>query len=405
MSMLNTDKLTVAFLEGAYERAPLIPRRYTVTHSVNMQDIFLTIGPDFVYEKFSAKRNDVLGEWLYVEDGFRFYVYLYIDVEYGRGVNASDEDVRLQDLLLTLETIRYGDKRFFDSRPELDQYPIIVYFLFENPTNNKAEYWGAFSDYSITLSQNHISANSMMEYHVLIDEKIGDVNGDGIMDRVSVYGDKLPKDAFVNSIIIKIEGDQSTFNVDMITELNGYNPTLFLGDFTKDQVDDILFRMDKMFNSMDSKDKGEYGISIETVKNNQLETIFVSDRYNAEYPFLVEYKDLYKVSIMNVKENKLFFLDISDKGSNYLSQYYDVNGELKKPAQGNVFKAEAFIPVISNEKEYSYDLLAVHRIVGGTGSDILGYVENLLSWDGERFVSIRMVVSTLGTNLISMDQT
>jgi hypothetical protein len=400
MSRLDTDKLTVEFREGVNERAPLVPRRYTITHSENTQDIFLTIGPDFVYDKVSTKRNDVLGEWLYVEDRFRYYVYLHIEVE--NGIDAGYYDIRLEDLFLALETIRYGDKRFFDSRPELDQYPIIVYFLYENPTDNKAENLGSFSDYDITLSQDHIESNSTMEYRVLMDERIGDVNGDGISDRVSVYGDKLMASDFIHNIIIEVESDLSgLFKVDMITELNGYNPTLFLGDFTKDQVNDILFRMDRMFNSMDSKDKGEYGVAINTIKDNQMETIFASDRYNSEYPFIVEYKDLFKVSIMNVKVNKLFFLDISDKGYDYLSQFYHKNGERIKPVQGKVLNAEAFIPVISNEKEYYYDLLAVHPIVGGTGSDILGYIENLLSWDGERFISIRMMASTPGIDLIA----
>lgn len=66
---------------------------------------------------------------------------------------------------------------------------------------------------------------------------------------------------------------------------------------------------------------------------------------------------------------------------------------LIKPVQGKVLKAEAFIPVISNETENSYDIVAVHRIIGRMGSDTLGFIVNLLSWDGERFISIRMLAS------------
>jgi hypothetical protein len=283
----------------------------------------------------------------------------------------------------------------------MDQYPIIVYFLYENPEYNKAENWGTFADYDITLPRDHVVTNSMMEHRVLIDEKMGDINGDGVMDRASIYGDKTTGSDFIHSIIIEIEGGQPEwFKVDMITELNGYNPTLFLGDFTKDHADDILFRMDMMFNSMNPKDKGQFGIEIDTVIDNHLDTIFVSDMYNMEYRFLVEYKDFYKISILNVKENKLFFLDISYKGNDYLSHYYKENGELIKPVQGEVLKAEDFIPIISSEKEKYYDLLAIHRIIGSSDSDTLGYIDNLLSWNGERFVTIRMMASTLGTDLI-----
>jgi hypothetical protein len=401
MSRLDPDKLTVEFREGVNERAPLIPRRYTFTHSELTQDIFLIIGSDFYYDKVSAKRNDVLGEWLYVEDRFRFYVFLHMAGENGQEINNGYYDKRLRDLFLALETIRYGDRQFFDSNPELDRYPIIVYFLHEDPADNKAENWGTFSDYDINFSWDTVVANSMMEYRVLLDEKIGDLNGDGILDRVSVYGNRLSGSDFIHSIIIEVEGGPTGwYKADMITELNGYHPTLFLGDFTKDHSNDILFQMDMMFNSMDSNDKGEYGVSIIRMKEGNIETIFTSDRYNTEYSFLVEYNDLFKISILSVKVNKLFFLDISDKDYDYLSQFYHENGELIKPVHGKVLKAEAFIPVINNEKEYSYDLLAIHRIVGGTGSDTLGYINNLLSWDGERFISLQMMASTPGMELI-----
>lgn len=321
MYRLDLGKLTVKFREGVNERAPLIPRRYSFSYSEITQDIFLTIWTDFSYDIIRIRRNDVLGEWLYIEDRFRYYVFLHMEGKNRHGINDSYYDKRINDLLLALKTFRYGDKQFFDSRPELDQYPIIVYLLYENPEDNKAENWGTFSDYDITTSSRDcVVANAMMEYRVLIDEKIGDVNGDGIKDRVSVYGDKLSDSDFIYSIIIEVEGGTGGwFKVDMITELNGYNPTLFLGDFTKDQKNDILFQMDMMFNSMNSKDIGEYGVSIITIKDNLIETIFSSNRYNTEYLFLVEYNDLYKISILNVKVNKLFLLDISDKGYDYLS--------------------------------------------------------------------------------------
>jgi hypothetical protein len=99
--------------------------------------------------------------------------------------------------------------------------------------------------------------------------------------------------------------------------------------------------------------------------------------------------------------NKLFYLDISHKGYDYVSQYYNESGELIKPVSGEVLALGALIPVIGSEKDNSFDLLALQRIIGSTNSDTLGYIENLLSWNGERFVTVRMMASTLGTNLIS----
>lgn len=84
-----------------------------------------------------------------------------------------------------------------------------------------------------------------------------------------------------------------------------------------------------------------------------------------------------------------------------LSQYYNEFSELIKPVQGYVLKAEVFIPVVSSEKDNFYDLLAVHRIVGGSDSDTLGCIQNLLSWNGEEFDAISMLAATPGTDLIA----
>lgn len=238
------------------------------------------------------------------------------------------------------------------------------------------------------------------EHRALITEKQGDINGDSLLDKVSIYGDKLSNSDFIHSIIIEVEfSTNDSFKIDMITEQNGYNPTLFLGDFTKNQRNDILFQMDMMFNSMNPSGQGEYGVSILAFKDDTINTIFASDRYNSEYLFAVEYNDLFNIRIFNEPINKVFILDISNKGSEYLSRIYYNNGYLIKPMHGTVLKAEAFIPVITNKKEAFYDLIAVHKIVGINEGDTLGYLQNLLSWDGERFISICMMAITTGLNL------
>lgn len=401
MSMPDTGGLTVDFREGVSEKAPIIPRRYTLTRADNSSDMHLTIAPEFELEPGAENKDVIQGEWL-LDKGLRFYVYVH--AEGGRESEDSRYSHLTQILPAALWAIRSGDRQFF-GRPEMNQYPIIVYFLYENPEYNRAENWGTFADYRKKAAEDYVAANSMMEYHVLLDEKTGDVNGDGIPDKVSVYGDKEAGSDFIHNVILKVDFGQSELGADAITELNGYNPTVFLGDFTKDHTDDILLRMDLMFNSMNSKDKGEYGIGIFTMTNeNPLEPIFASDNYNMDYRFLVEYHDFFKISVLNVKTNRLFYLDISDKGTVYLSRYYNEKGELIRPVLGKVMKAEAFLPIISNEKDNSYDLLALHRIVGDEEDDFLGTLSNLLSWNGEQLASIRMTACTPGTDLIPQNQ-
>ncbi|MGO4375176.1 VCBS repeat-containing protein, partial [Paenibacillus sp. MCAF20] len=176
----------------------------------------------------------------------------------------------------------------------------------------------------------------------------------------------------------------------------GYNPRLFLGDFSKDNVKDILV-------SIDSGGSGGYGIFyIYSFKNNILSEMFDFEKYNNEYKFNVNYEDFYKVSVGSPQLDVLFTIDISYKGYDYLSQYYDENGKLKQPIQGEVLALGALYPIVTNENRMGYDLLAFQRIIGTSNSDTLGYVENLLTWNGSKFTSSRLSVAILGTKLISL---
>ncbi|MNP58796.1 hypothetical protein D3C76_1537440 [compost metagenome] len=98
----------------------------------------------------------------------------------------------------------------------------------------------------------------------------------------------------------------------------------------------------------------------------------------------------------------LFTIDISNKGYDYLSQYYNENGKLKQPIKGEVLALGALYPIVTNEKSMGYDLLAIQRIIGTSNSDTIGYVENLMTWNGTQFTSLRLSVAILGTRLISL---
>jgi hypothetical protein len=271
----------------------------------------------------------------------------------------------------------------------------------KNPEYNKTEVWGTFSDYNIAGSMPAI--NTLINNRYLLDIKTGDVNGDGILDKVYLYGKKPdgPTGIFADSITVTVKDGQTNKMTTVTPEFNaGYNARLFLGDFTNDKIDDIKV-------SIDTGGSGGYGyFYIYSFKNNRFDEIFNFDSYNREYKYKVDYADLYKVNISNVMLNKLFILDISYKGYDYLSEYYYVNenGKLKKPVQGEVLALSELVPIINSDKNniHSFDLLAFQRIIGTSNSDTLGYIENLLSWNGQRFVSLRMSAVIPGVNLISL---
>lgn len=156
MSRLNTEKLSVEFREGVSITQPISPRRYTLTHSDITAELFLTIGVRYAYDKTNAMRDEVLGEWIKTKIGYIYYVYLYVDGQFGPEAAVIRNQIFRRELPLALEAIRYGDKIFFGTHSELNYVPIIVYFMSSIPEFNRVENWGTFSDYNIGISSSKL---------------------------------------------------------------------------------------------------------------------------------------------------------------------------------------------------------------------------------------------------------
>lgn len=152
MSRLNPEKLSVEFRAGVTAVEPIIKRRYTLTHSDITAELFLTIGLTYAYDKINAMRDEVLGEWMRHGTSYAYYAYLYVDGQFGPFVAGIRDIVFRRELPLALEAIRYGDRKLFKAHPELDNAPIVVYFMSSIPQYNKVENWGTFSNYDITSS-------------------------------------------------------------------------------------------------------------------------------------------------------------------------------------------------------------------------------------------------------------
>lgn len=109
----------------------------------------------------------------------------------------------------------------------------------------------------------------------------------------------------------------------------------------------------------------------------------------------MNYRNNYKVEVVSKNLNKRYIIDIRYKGKEYLSEIYDANGKLKEPIKGDVMALSGLYP-IDFERDGTYELYAIQRIIGRYNADGLGYVQTSLKWNGSRFIPFSQNVAIFG---------
>jgi hypothetical protein len=229
----------------------------------------------------------------------------------------------------------------------------------------------------------------------ILDFKRGDVNGDGFIDNVYLMGDRPNglQSPFVNNINLVVQdGATNTYVRVPIKDGSGYNPTIFLGDFTGDKVEDIAVYID-------SGGSGAMLYSyVYSFLNNRPRVIFNYEDFNEKYQYDVIYRDNYKVDVISRNTNSKYTIDIEYKGPEYLSEIYDANGKLKEEITGFVNPISGLYP-IDFERDGTYELEAVQKVAGRYNADALGYVQTDLKWDGRSFKPFRQTVAIFGETI------
>lgn len=207
----------------------------------------------------------------------------------------------------------------------------------------------------------------------------GDVTGDGVRDYVYLTGIKTSDSPFTQNITLHVaDGKTGKITTVPLRDNVGYNPSLFLGDFTGDGVADILISI---------ATGGSGGIMndyIYSFYGNRPRLLFDSEVYNKRYKYQVTYLDNYKVQVVSENNHLTYLIDISMRDQDYLNEIYDQNGKLKQPISGFVNPLSGLYPVDYDSNQV-YELLAYQKIAGRYNADSLGYILNTLSWKERNF--------------------
>lgn len=227
----------------------------------------------------------------------------------------------------------------------------------------------------------------------VIQTKFGDINGDGFLETIFLVGVQQPDSPLWKNITLTIFYVQTQQMQQFPLKQNlGYNPTIFLGNFTGNHIEDILVVSDT--GGSGGIINGEIFSSI----NNQVRSIFDAESFNNKLTYSVNYVDHYKAVVQSSNPAKRYTIDLQYKGADYLAEIYNPDGTLKQPIEGWVDPFSGLYP-IDYDRDGTYEILGYQGIAGRYHADGLGYVENVLKWNGHEFMIDRQTVSIFGEDL------
>lgn len=147
MRELNSDRVHTEYRDGVSETFPLVGRKYTITHSDETAEVFVTIGKEFASDKFGALRDEVILMLTQREGKIQMYGTVIVNSEEIPNGAKYRNDIFLRELPGALEALRFADRDFYNQYEMLDELPIYIWFQSTFDEFNKVYDYGKMKDY------------------------------------------------------------------------------------------------------------------------------------------------------------------------------------------------------------------------------------------------------------------
>ncbi len=233
----------------------------------------------------------------------------------------------------------------------------------------------------------------MVKSRVVIQQQLADVTGDHVPDQVQLIGQKpMNYDSlFYEQLQLMVSdgktGKTKTINLD---RMDGYEPIMFIGDFSGNGVSDVLV-------TSDSGGSGGY-INVVMYSFLKLEpkVLFDSESFNAISTFRVDYRDHYRVEVRSEHPIRTYWLDIHTQDPALLAKVYQKDGMLIQPFQGSVGGINGVSPVNFYRKG-AWELLVTQKVIGQFNADDLGDVFTLFSGTEQGMEFLQQFLGFIGS--------
>jgi hypothetical protein len=149
MSLFNPSKLMITYLAPVTPQRPLEGRKYTLTHSDDTGELFLSIGCQYDSKAINIlMRDEVLAEWIPQMGEFQLFGRVYIsNGEYDEKYAQVRYMIFKKELNLAIKAMVYGDQSLYSCFPWLLDSPIYIQFDSIFPQFHQILYYGTPRQY------------------------------------------------------------------------------------------------------------------------------------------------------------------------------------------------------------------------------------------------------------------
>ena len=128
MSEFDSSRVRTEFRQGVTTTSPIYNRAYTVTHSDETGELFLTIGTEHAYDKIDELRDEVLIQIKTIDGRLMFYGTVLISEEGDSRDKKMRNEIFMRELPLAIEALKEADRGFFEMHPMLLELPVCIWF-------------------------------------------------------------------------------------------------------------------------------------------------------------------------------------------------------------------------------------------------------------------------------------
>lgn len=147
MKELNPQKVFVQYRDIMKPYEPIMGRKYTITHSDTTAELFVFVAENYAEDQITRMRDEVRIAWRQSKKGLALIGSVIVDGEGVLGNAYIRNIIFYKEMPTALQSLRQADRFLFDKEPNLDNTPVFIHFISNNPAYDKIYDFGAIGIY------------------------------------------------------------------------------------------------------------------------------------------------------------------------------------------------------------------------------------------------------------------